>query len=139
VKKQGDGLAGGRCDFVGVAFDLDDMGLMGLAGDAQREVQNQQGRLGNGAESGGALEDLFYSGLDGRFAGGAQDLAVLALDLHPDDLVGVLPGFVLLVSHEGDEASVEGSETRLVASAGGSRRLKSRRDSACDFNLKVAL
>ena len=59
---------------------------------------------------GAAFEYLFFPNLDGHFASGAQGLAVLALDFHLEDLVGVLPSLDFFVGHESDEASLESAE-----------------------------
>lgn len=120
------------------------MAEVNLAAGAQREVQIEQGGFGRGMEFGGAVQDLFFPDFDGHFAGGAQGFAVLALDFHLENLVGVLPGVDLFVDHEGDEASLEGSEAPLDLALGLGRRSHDvgdmqRAQRALEFALRVAV
>lgn len=118
VEKDSDRLALCGCDLVVETVELDDVPEVDLAAGSQREVQIQQGWLGRGAQLGGALEELPFPYLGGHLAGGGQGLAVLALDFHLEDLVGVLPGADLFVRHEGDESFLEGAETPLDLARG---------------------
>ncbi len=95
-------------------------------------------------ELGGAFEDLLFPDLGGHLAGGAEVFAVLALDFHLKDLVGVLPSADLFVRHKGDEASLEGAEAPLDLALGlgcGCHEVgdMQRTQGALEFALRVAV
>lgn len=144
VEKHGDGLAGSGRDLVVAPVELDDVAQVDLAGGAQREVQIEQGGLRRGTKLSAAFKDLFFPNFVGHFASGAQGLAILSLDFHLEDLVGVLPGFDLFMGHESDETSLEGSETPFDLTLGlrcGSDEVGDvqRAQGALEFALRVAV
>lgn len=144
VEKDSDGLSGSGRDLVVTPVELDDVAEVDLARGSQREVQIEQGGLGRGTKLGAAFEDLFFPDLGGHPASGAQGLAVLALDFHLEDLVGMLPGFDLFMGHESNETSLEGSETPFDLALGLGRGSDDvgdmqRAQGTLEFALRIAV
>jgi hypothetical protein len=75
-----------------------------------------------------ACEDGIGAHLVGDFCSGTVDFAVLTADFELEDFVGVLPGFDLCVSHEGDQTFLECAEASLDFAFG----LGSGRDQVSD-------
>ena len=77
---------------------------------AQGKMEVEQSRGGCGAQARGAGEEGVFPDLERDVAGVALAGAVLALEFHLENLVGVPGGGGFGVGEEGDEAALEGAE-----------------------------
>lgn len=118
MEKHRYGPARGGGDLVVQAVELDDVAEVDFATGAQRKMEVQHGGVRRWTEAGGAVEDLIVPDLFGHLAGGSKDFAVLALDFHLEDLVGMLPRTDFFVSHEGDESVLKCAETSFDLALG---------------------
>jgi len=92
MMNEGDGLAQSGGDFVAVAVEVDGVVVVDAPRAAQGEVQVEQ-RGGRGGTDGAfAALHLGFPDFEGGLAEGAVDGAVLAGDLHLEDIVCLPPG-----------------------------------------------
>ena len=103
----GDGGFGRGCDLVIAALEINGVVVVDTALLAQGKVEVEQGLGGGGAEALGAGEQGVFPDGEGDEAGAALAGAVLALEFHLEDLVGVLGGGDFGVGQEGDEAAFD--------------------------------
>ena len=110
VVDEGDGGFGRGCDLVIAALEINGVVVVDTALLAQGKVEVEQGLWGCGAEALGAGEQGVFPDGEGDEAGAALAGAVLALEFHLEDLVGVLVGGDFGVGQEGDEAALKSAE-----------------------------
>ena len=111
VVDEGDGRFGSAGDLVIAALEIDGVVVVDAALLAKGKVQVEQRRGRCGAEALGAGQQGVFPDGEGDEAGAALAGAVLALEFHLKDVVGVLGGGDFGVGQEGDEAALEGAET----------------------------
>ncbi len=111
VVDEGDGGFGSAGDLVIAALEIDGVVVVDAALLAKGKVEVEQRRGGCGAEALGAGQQGVFPDGEGDEAGAALAGAVLALEFHLKDVVGVLGGGGFGVGQEGDEAALEGAET----------------------------
>lgn len=111
VVDEGDGGFGSAGDLVIAALEIDGVVVVDAALLAKGKVEVEQRRGGCGAEALGAGQQGVFPDGEGDEAGAALAGAVLALEFHLKDVVGVLGGGDFGVGQEGDEAALEGAET----------------------------
>jgi len=104
------GLAESGGDFVILAVEVDGVIMVNAAGAAQGEVQIEQCGGRDGAQVACAALRLDLPDIEGNFAEGAVDGAVLAGDLHLEDVIGLSPGLGAGVSEQSYKAALEGAE-----------------------------
>ncbi len=111
VVDEGDGRFGSAGVLVIAALEIDGVVVVDAALLAKGKVQVEQRRGRCGAEALGAGQQGVFPDGEGDEAGAALAGAVLALEFHLKDVVGVLGGGDFGVGQEGDEAALEGAET----------------------------
>ena len=111
VVDEGDGRFGSAGVLVIAALEIDGVVVVDAALLAEGKVQVEQRPGGCGAEALGAGQEGGFPDGEGDEAGAALAGAVLALEFHLKDVVGVLGGGGFGVGQEGDEAALEGAET----------------------------
>ena len=110
VVDEGDGGFGSACDLVIAALEIDGVVVVDAALLAQGKVQVEQCVSGCGAEALGAGKQGVFPYAEGDEGGATLAGAVLALEFHLEERVGMLGGGDFRVAKEGDEAALEGAE-----------------------------
>ena len=107
---EGDGLAKSRGDFVIVALEVDGVVVVDAAGATQGKVQIEQCGGRSQPHAAFAVLGLGVPDFEGSFAEGAVDGAVLAGDLHLENLIGLRPGLGAGMGEQGHQAALEGAK-----------------------------
>ena len=106
VVDEGNGGFGSAGDLVIAALEIDGVVVVDATLLAKGKVQVEQCLSGGGAEALGAGQQGVFPDAEGDEAGAALAGAVLALELHLEELVGVPRGGDFGVGKEGDDAAL---------------------------------
>ena len=109
MMEEGDGLVESGGDFVVVAVEVDGVVMIDAPGAAQGKVQIEE-RSGRG-ETHAAFPALRLGFPD--FEGNLADGAVLAGDLHLEDVLGLVPGLGAGMGEQSHQAALEGAKAAL--------------------------